>query len=482
MRISENFGLDRTQAQLDFVDVETNKDTPLFLDPHFLASRNDPWSSLATGTIQSFFSYFIGLLTNDMEDEARGLFDYLHEPNETCLGMSRGQPRGNGIGEGDADNIYDSLAESKAAQTGLLEHLEDCRLFVRGVDKDKISDMTTNIIRLQLIEYTQHQCELWGIPLRPDSPSGFYWNSTTRAWEQGYTSNLYIGDRRILLVPKGIVSFAKKYTPQRYHWHFVLNFLKHDHLRMNSALVQSKRRRDGSVKRWVTKQDLVERAGAICDKDYLAGFTKAHPEVFRKFKARPIRPEDSVPTESIFNEDIGAICEYLGERLRAIPAGRDHATEYHRTVFGILELLFYPRLITPLIEQEIHDGRKRIDITLDNGSSEGFFFNLSTHFQIPCGRILVECKNYTRDVHNPELDQMAGRFSPNRSKFGLVICRSVEDLDTLLTRCRDTHTDQRGTILPLTDNDLIAGLIQRASGEAYPLEGRLTEMLRILTM
>jgi hypothetical protein len=482
MRISKHFKLHCSQAELDFVDIDINRDLPLFVDPHFLAARSDPWSISAAHTIQSFFGYFLGLLNQGSKEEARDLFDHLHEPNETCLGMSRGRPRGNGVGDEDAGRIFESLSQSRAAKTGLLEDIEDCRVFVRGIDKDKTSDMTTNIIRGHLIKYTQHQCELWGIPLIQNSPSGFCWNAISRSWENGYSKNLYIGGRRILLVPKAVVSYSKAYTPQRYHRHFVLSFLQNEHLRLHTALVRSRRRKDGSIYEYVTKKDLIEKGNAAFDKDFLAAFTKAHPRVFDKFKEFSKKDGASIPIEDLVENDVTQIALYLQERLKAISRGQENATDYHRTVVGIMDFLFYPHLINPLIEREIHEGRKRIDITFDNAAEDGFFRRLHEISKITCPFIFVECKNYSRDVANPELDQIAGRFAANRGQFGLVVCRTIENQDIFLARCRDTFRDGRGLILPLTDSDLLEGLRTRAEGAKDPLDNRLAELYRAVAL
>ncbi|PSH02723.1 MAG: hypothetical protein CXZ00_15920 [Acidobacteria bacterium] len=106
MRLSRHFRLGVTQAELDFVDIDASRDLQLFLDPYLLAVSSDPWSIEASTTIKSFFGYFVRLLYNGDEDEARRLFDYLHEPNETCLGMSRKRPQGRGVGEDDANRIF----------------------------------------------------------------------------------------------------------------------------------------------------------------------------------------------------------------------------------------------------------------------------------------------------------------------------------------------------------------------------------------
>ena len=92
------------------------------------------------------------------------------------------------------------------------------------------------------------------IPLTYDVPSGMYWDSKRKNWENRYVDRLIINEKPILLVPKRIVSFTDKYTTQEYKQHFVLNYLQNEHLSMGSSLVR--KYKNGT--KYVTKKSIVE--------------------------------------------------------------------------------------------------------------------------------------------------------------------------------------------------------------------------------
>lgn len=238
MKISEQFGLNKSQYELDFVDIDPTIDTPLFLDPYFISKCEFPFAVEAHNTLRSYFEYLLALLRAGKIRKAEELFSYLGESNDVCMGMSRGRPQGRGMGPEDTAAIFKELLKSRAIKSGIMEDIEDFRIFVPNVDKDKVSDMTANIIKWHLIDYTIDQCDLHNIPLHNSVPSGMYWDSKKLSWDNKYTKRLIIDGRPILLVPKRIVSYTDKYTSNEYRQHFVLNYLQNENLRLQTSLVQ----------------------------------------------------------------------------------------------------------------------------------------------------------------------------------------------------------------------------------------------------
>jgi len=88
---------------------------------------------------------------------------------------------------------------------------------VEGIDRDRISDITTNLIREPLIHYTQDMCRHYGMPLVNDVASGPLWSPTERRWTNGtYVKLPRTPTGRLMLVPKTIVRRKLDFDPRRW--------------------------------------------------------------------------------------------------------------------------------------------------------------------------------------------------------------------------------------------------------------------------
>ena len=97
------------------------------------------------------------------------------------------------------DALADSITRSRAAKTGLLKDLEDTSFMVPGVGKDLLSDMTTQIIRGPLIEYTQRMCNCYDIPMETQY-SGQIWDPDNLEWNEDFV--------RLPRTPEGLSSWS----------------------------------------------------------------------------------------------------------------------------------------------------------------------------------------------------------------------------------------------------------------------------------
>lgn len=448
-RFSEYFGLDRSQAELDFVDVSNEFDTPVYVDPYAIEIQDDIWAARASEYIRVFFKEVLGALKDGDPERAKGLMSHLHEPEETFLGVSQFDPRGRGVGKGQAGQLIAAILASKAYATELLTDLSEMALYVDGIDRDKISDLTTNIIRDLLVDYTGQQCDLYDIEMKRYSGPPI-WDPELKNWRSKHVLLPYIEDKPVLLVPKYVVRRKLSLDSQEFYNKQITDFLVAENLRASSSLVQTIKGRPK-----VFKGDVRERYPK--SKAFIAETVKAHPDLLDMYK-EIARRHPSLVTFDEEGPSLTAVCASLAGLFADIPAGVKHAGDYHKLVMGALTALFYPSLIQPHKEWEIHDGRKRVDIVFTNSADRGFFSQRRNDHKVNANTVIVECKNYSDDLANQEIDQLLGRFDDNRGKLGIITCRSVDDVGALERRCRDAASRSQGYIIFLTDEEIIAML------------------------
>jgi hypothetical protein len=469
MRVTEYYHLDRTQATVDFVNVDVMTDNPVYIDPRAIRLQHGALEGRCRGYLVSFFTEVLDSIRQGEAGRGRELINWLREPNETHLGSSRGRSRGRGLAGMRGEDIADAISKSRAAQTGLLEDLEDTALLVPGVNKDLISDMTTHIIREVLVSYTQQACEYYGIPMEVQA-SGPIWDADILDWREDYVPLPRTQDGKLLLVPKTIVRTGLIFDKDDYFRDYLAPALEARELQGGTELVKILK---NGVSR-VYKKDIRAKYGN--DKPSIVDLTlEFDKEPLRNFRKKAGEITSPPMTNEELADNVGARMvrpearfDYVAAyaKMTAVQLGRPGATMYHRAAEELLSAIFYPELGNMQIEKEIHDGRKRIDIMYDNISTIGFFDWLNRGYGCPL--IPVECKNYTRDIENPELDQMIGRFSDHRGRVGIIVCRGFEDKDLFLQRCKDTANDRNGYIIALDDEDLKELATQAAALQFEP--------------
>ena len=454
IRFSQAFNLNKTQMELDFVDIPLDTDIKLFVDPYAISVRPESWFQECNEYIISFFNTLLDSIKNKNNAKIKYLLSNLKEPNETHLGHSYEESKGAGIGSIQGTDIYKALSKSKAVETGDLKDLSDCTLMVEGIGPDKISDITINVIRKLLVEYTKEQCDLYNIPtfkcsLKP------YWCISREQWINDYYDLPIFDEKPTLLCPKLAVRRHILMDDKKFYESNILEYLQAEHLDARTSLVETLKK---GVSR-VTKKKLKEQEEYKKSKNYIYEFTNKHPEVLTKFKENKKNEAlNSITNDDIEREqaeEIKTDILALQERLDTIIPGNEGASEYHNTCLSILNVVFNPDYLSLFKkEQEINEGRKRIDIIASNTDSKNFFYNFPIKNQLQIPFVIFECKNYTKDIKNPELDQIAGRLCDKRGRLGIILCRKIEDKDLILQKQKDYLSDERKYILVFDDPDL----------------------------
>jgi hypothetical protein len=461
--ISEYFKLKKSQYDLDFFDAYIAKDTPLFIDPWAIRTSDDDFSINAYQKIHSVFEQLIEFIKNNKETEALELLNNLHEPSETGLGYAKNSKAGSGVGEDKSLEIYKALSTSKAVKSGLLTDLEDTALHIEGIGNDNISDIVTNIIRLDLIKYTQEQCDLYGIQMLPTQTKMFWDEDIKEFTQKNEERTLIIDGKKILLVPKKIIRRKLSINYTDFYLKGILEFEQARHYDARTSLCRTLK---GRIVAKPYKKTLIKSKKYDLSRDLVFNYINQYPELLEKYKNQKANEISmGVENTSILKKQkrIDTIADEIKEKidkLNNIPRGMADASTYHKHIHDCLNTIFNnpgtPNYLSnPRIEDKYNDGRKRIDVTFHNNSNSGFFSRLSNYGSLFCAKIFFECKNYTQDINNTAYDQMIGRFNNRTSTIGYIICRSIEDKQKCIETCKDFVMNGRGFIMVLTDADII---------------------------
>ena len=268
MFLTDYLGLPRGHSGIDFVDVRTDDDTELFIDPCLIELAEDRLSQEAMTLIADFED----TLYADMRSgrwETTHIFDVAHEIHDTKLGYGNGR---NGKGK-TPEGMRKSLDGLCSLANGIPEisRIQDVSVFVEDFAEDCMSDLLTNILHRVLCEFTAEQMALYGV-----NPDGFHevkaWSRAAHRWAASEQPFWLINGRRILLVPKHWVRKRFLFKAHQYLCGVIIERMRDEH------------GYDGLSKLSIWRN--MERETEHWEYDRVVEFTKENPDALEEYHSR----------------------------------------------------------------------------------------------------------------------------------------------------------------------------------------------------
>lgn len=100
-------------------------------------------------------------------------------------------------------------------------------------------------------------------------------------------------------------------------------------------------------------------------------------------------------------------------------------------------------------------GRSRIDIISNNIAGGGLFSEYKSVYRAITGP--MECKNYGTELGHAEFNQIMKRLSPKTSQLGMMFCRSITDVPSIIGHHKDRFL-RHGCMILLFDDHLVEHL------------------------
>lgn len=397
-----------SQFEVDFVIPRVGIDLPVGIDPFLLFKSRDPVLSDLHSRILKAFNRGIQFVRAGKTNEAREFFDF-PEVAEIGLGYTKKGKRGAGVGAFLSQLIIETLVDSPALQERGVKHIEEMQLVSVGIGADRISDITANLLKQYLIQYTQKHCHLWNIPLISGVPLSHVFDFDTLTWYDGYF-DLPISPfdhTPILLVPRRIVRVLPWINYEDFFRMEFSTYLRAKHLKGRLATK--------GVPSSQTKK---------ADKEQIVSLTRTEIErIDRYISAKEADGQAAQPSlDYIYPTKIASETDKLKEELNQLSPGREDAVKYQRVVLEILNFLFNPELIDGELEVETVEGTERRDIIFTNDSDQSFWSYLrAEHSSI---FLMFEVKN-TETIDNIYLNQVATYLGDRLGRLGFIVTRNV---------------------------------------------------------
>lgn len=250
IKVTDLFNLSESHEGIEFVNVDTETDTSLFIDPFSIKfSKLFTQAEIAFSKIDSFFNHVYRLYDEDRAKEALDLFVFSRESNELHLGYSNRRKSGKGVSKEILHLVFSTLRSNREIADEMSIDPLSLVIFVPNFAEDRMTDLITSIIKKELLEFTLSQAIKHRKDIDySDYDYGYYWNEQRSVWERliGPSVKDEVGNA-LLLVPKDIVVNKYAYSAVNYMNKIILPSMQDEHVRNESKLVRKEVLSDGTI-------------------------------------------------------------------------------------------------------------------------------------------------------------------------------------------------------------------------------------------
>ncbi len=437
-RLIDVYEVSRAQSELDFAIPILDEDIPLYLDPFLLWKSPSQQDQALHTAITNSFNQLNYLTKKSKTADARALLILASECGQVGLGLSKSRT-GNRIGARKADEILSLFEKIDHYSRYGFTHFEEIQLYVRGISKDRVSDICCSFVKSFLIDYTTQECDELGIPLREVSVDSVY-DYRTNKFDEEVSAHLPVNPdtgKALIFVPKRWLRFSP--------W---INFEDYfrDYCPMDEVFNPDE------------KHDPVK----------VLRYNRDHYAVVREYVESKEREQSQCHNDPLFKQIPVVSAKRKLSSIAALPTGKTENADrkYEDNVAQLLASLFYPDLDFAAEQSRTDAGTLIRDLIFYNNRSVDFLEEIYSDYGNR--QLVFEMKNVAA-INRDHLNQLNRYLDSGLGKFGVLLTR--HELTRAMQRNTvDLWSGQRRCIITLTDEDLQLMVNVFESGQRSPID------------
>ncbi len=355
-------------------------------------------------------------------DEAVKTLIAASECDEVGLGTSSSRS-GKRIGNSTALEILELFKRIPQYSRSGFRHFEEIQLFVQGISKDRISDITCSFLKSFLIDFTIQQCDKLGIPKTVTDVENVY-DFRKHVFNTLKSVSLPCNPadgKPLIFVPKRWL----RYVPWLSYDDYFKNYCPQDNIShtpeelTHVEVLNYNRNNYGVIDLYIREK---ERTFEDCHNDPL-------------FSQIPV---------------ISARRKYA--QIQKLPTGKEKKADviYENLMGQLLPSLLYPNLDFAQEQARTDSGVSIRDLIFYNSASTPFLKDLYNTYG--SRQITLEMKNVLA-IERTHVDQLNRYLADELGRFGIFITRNPLK-KAEYQRTIDLWSGQRKTIIALTDSDI----------------------------